>query len=441
MAMDTAMAMDTVMGKRTNRLNSMLLNFSMTGHGQSRRMTVWARMALMFFCALIAYWAAANAVVNVTKRKNPDTALSINPSDPVALTLRADLQFLAGQDTASLEKVDYAVRKALGAQTLNATALRILAYVADMRGDGARAQDLVAASTQLSRRDFGAQLWLIEAAVRKDHTKTALGHYDIAMRTNYDARTVLFPTLAGALVRQDVREALVPYVKASPQWLPGFLHEAIGAADSPADVANLIMLSGGLPATISRGNLADYLLSQLAGKDQLGTFKQYYESLPNSNASALQSVAFDKNTVGTSYPTAGWQLFEDVGVGGKFVSVANTGSNVLMAFANSGQRNIVTRKLLFLPTGRYRINVSHKSDSSPSNAEATWDIQCLLANSGTKLLWSETVPVSRGGFSVIGAFSVDSSCDAEMINLNVAGGSDQLGTEFSVEKVSISSDR
>ena len=368
---------------------------------------------------------------------NPD-AIS---SDPVALTLSADLQFLAGQDNASLETVEYADRKALGMQTLNATALRILAYVADMRGDGARAEDLVAASTQLSRQDFGAQLWLIEAAVREDHTKTALGHYDIAMRPNYDARIVLFPTLAGAFVRQDVREALVPYVKASSQWLPGFLHEAIGAADSPADVANLIVLSGGLSKEISRGNLADYLLSQLAGKDQFGTFKQYYESLPDGNAFALKSVAFNRNTVGTPYPTAGWQLFEDVGVGAKFVSGANTESNMLIAFANSGQRNIVTRKLLFLPTGKYQINISHKSDSCPSNAEVTWDMQCLISNRGAKLLWSETVPVSRGGFSVTGVFSVDSSCDAEMINLNVAGGSDQLGTEFSIEKVSISSDR
>ena len=431
-----AMATDMAMNQRMSRLDAVETLFAIFRESQRSRAEILMRLFAVFVCVLLAYWAAANAVVNVTKRKNPDIALSFDSGDPVALTLTADLQFLAAQDGPSLEKVDYTARKALGVQPLNATALRILAYLADVQGDGLRARDLVVASTKLSRRDFGSQLWLIESAVRQNRTKAVLAHYDIAMRTSYDTRTVLFPTLVGALGRQDVRNALVPYMRAPPQWLPGFLHQAIGEADNPEDVAHLILLSGGFPSESSSSGLSDYLLSELAGKGKFRMYKQYYTSLPGAKVAALKSTAFDTDTVGAPYPTAGWQLFEGAGVGSSFVASVDSGQSTLTVFAGSGERNIVTRKLLFLAPGRYRINVSHSSDSSSSNAEAIWDVQCVTGG-GTKSLWSKTVPISRGRFSATGIFSVGSACGAEMLSLNVAGGSDQLGTEFSVEKVAL----
>jgi hypothetical protein len=194
----------------------------------------------------------------------------------------------------------------------------LLCYVADVRGDTKKARELMLLSHKVSRRDFGTQLWLIEDAVARGDKKQALYHYDIAMRTTPSSFPILFPTLTGALSDPEVRVALAPIVRQAPIWLPSYLSEAINTVENPANLADVLVKAGGLPEEEVYQNLSNALLGQLAAKNKFPAFRQYYLTLNGSKPAAFQSAALTKDTVNVRYPAMGWQVVENVGIGGSF---------------------------------------------------------------------------------------------------------------------------
>ena len=188
----------------------------------------WAKLVAWFsIVGYIAWLSFIHAVANITWQQNPDMALRFVPDHPLALSRKADELFAEKQDPATLAKVEAMAKQSLRGGALNPVAIRLLGYVADVRGDQKKARELMLLSQKVSRRDFGTQLWLIEDAVARGDKKQALYHYDIALRTTPSSFPILLPTLVGALDDPEVRSGLAPYVKAAPGWLPSFLGEAI----------------------------------------------------------------------------------------------------------------------------------------------------------------------------------------------------------------------
>jgi hypothetical protein len=266
----------------------------------------------------LAWLSFIHAVANITWDRNPDVALRYVPDHPLALSRKADDMFAEKQDPATLAKVEAMAKQSLRGGALNPVAIRLLGYVADVRGDAKKARELMLLSHKVSRRDFGTQLWLIEDAVARGDKKQALYHYDIAMRTTPSSFPILFPTLTGALSDPEVRVALAPIVRQAPIWLPSYLSEAINTVENPANLADVLVKAGGLPEEEVYQNLSNALLGQLAAKNKFPAFRQYYLTLNGSKPAAFQSAALTKDTVNVRYPALGWQVVENVGIGGSF---------------------------------------------------------------------------------------------------------------------------
>ena len=391
---------------------------------------------ILVVTAYLAWLSFIHAVANITWDRNPDIALQYVPDHPLALSRKADEMFAAKQDPATLAKVEAMAKQSLRGGALNPVAIRLLGYVADVRGDSKKARELMLLSHKVSRRDFGTQLWLIEDAVARGDKKQALYHYDIAMRTTPSSFPILFPTLTGALSDPDVRVALAPIVRQAPVWLPAYLGDAINTVENPANLADVLVKAGGLPDEDGYRNLSNALLGQLAAKNRFPAFRQYYLSLKGNKRAAFQSPSLTKDTVNLRYPAMGWQVVENVGIGGSFSQPDIKGRFSLTAFAGSGERGELMRKILFLEPGNYRFQARYSALEAVSDAEIRWDMQCIKPE-GNVAKWFVDTPVRKGNFAQSQDFAIGNDCRTQLLVLQTAGGSNQLGAEFTLRSVDI----
>lgn len=384
----------------------------------------------------LAWFAFIHAVANITWQQNPDMALRFVPDHPLALSRKADELFAAKQDPATLAKVEAMAKQSLRGGALNPVAIRLLGYVADARGDQKKAREFMLLSQKVSRRDFGTQLWLIEDAVARNDKKQALYHYDIAMRTTPSSFPLLFPTLTGALDDPEVRAGLAPYVKATPEWLLSFLSYAIGTMENPSYLVDVLLKAGPLPDRPDYRGQSNYLLTTLANKGQFTAFQRYYSSLPGVRAKALQTAALNKDTINLRYSAAGWQLTENSVIGGAFSEPDKSGASTLSAFAGSGERGELMRKLLFLKSGTYRFAAQYDAQSSAPDSEIRWDLLCV-SQKGNVAKWFTSRPVKAGRSGDVQSFTLGADCPHQLLQLQLAGGSGQLGAEFVLRSVNV----
>lgn len=397
----------------------------------------WLKLVVIFSATgYLAWLSFIHAVANVTWQQNPDMALRFVPDHPLALSRKADELFAENQDPATLVRVEAMAKASLRGGALNPVAIRLLGYVADARGDQTKARELMLLSHKVSRRDFGTQLWLIEDAVARNDKKQALYHYDIAMRTTPSSWSILFPTLTGALSDPEVRAGLAPYLKAAPGWLPSFLGEAINTIENPANLADLMVKAGRLPDRDDLRSLSNSLLGQLAAKNQFPAFRQYYLSLPGSRASTLERAAMTGETVNLRYPVAGWQIADSAAIGGSFSQPDRDGRHSLSAFAGSGERGELMRKYLFLKPGDYRFAAQYEAQDSAPDSDIRWELLCL-AKQGNTSKWITNAPVASGRTRDSMEFTLGNDCSNQLLQLQVAGGSGQLGAEFMLRSVDI----
>lgn len=397
----------------------------------------WTKLVVIFSVAgYLAWLSFVHALANVAWQPNPDLALRFVPDHPLALSRKADQLFAESQDPATLAKVEAMAKQSLRGGALNPVAIRLLGYVADVRGDRDKARQLMLLSQKVSRRDFGTQLWLIEDAVARGDKKQALYHYDVAMRTTPESFPVLIPTLTDALADPEVRSGLVPYVRQAPEWLPSFLGEAIANIENPANVADLLVKAGPLPDRENYEVYPNSLLAQLAAKGRFQAFRQYYASLKGSNAATFRTAAMNRLTVNLPFSQAGWQVADNPAVGGSFSAADSQGRHRLVAFAGSGERSELMRKILFLKPGSYRFRAVYEAQDSAPDSEIRWDLLCMSA-AGNTGKWFIASPVRKGRTAVSDTIQLGADCPNQLLLMLAAGGSGQLGAEFTLASVDL----
>lgn len=397
----------------------------------------WVKLIVISVLTIWLAWLSfVHAVANVTWQQNPDMALRFVPDHPLALSRKADELFAEKQDPATLAKVEAMAKESLRGGALNPVAIRLLGYVADVRGDEKKARELMLLSHKVSRRDFGTQLWLIEDAVARNDKRQALYHYDIAMRTTPSSHALLFPTLIGALNDPEVRVGLAPYVKRAPEWLPAFLGQAIGTIENPANLADVLVKAGRLPDNDTYRSQSNLLLTQLAAKGRFPAFRQYYLSLRGSGAATFGSAALDKNSVNLRYPAAGWQIVDSPGIGGAFSEADKAGRHSLNAFAGSGERGELMRKYLFLKPGNYRFAAQYEAQDGAPDSDIRWELTCVSAKPPVSL-WVSNQAVAKGRSGDVQDFAIGADCPSQMLQLQLAGGSGQLGAELTIRSVAV----
>jgi tetratricopeptide (TPR) repeat protein len=378
-----------------------------------------------------AWFAFALAISGVTRSKSPSVALTFMPGESAALAARADQIFFASPDKPPKAARQLAL-SALRQQALNAKALRLLGYYADADGDRAKADALVRQAASLSRREAGAQLWLIEANAREGDTEKTLVHYDIVLRTKPDTQTLLFPRLLAAIEDQDIRTALKPYIRADRGWATGFFFYASGASKNLPALVDLVLESGGLPDKENAHSHEVDLLSRLVVGQYFADARRLYLQMDAAKASRLTSAAFDPSDRNGRFGPMGWQMLEDPDAGGGFSGAADEQRIAMAVFANSATTRRVATKLLYLPSGNYSFSTTLASIDRGDGGFLSWQLRCPAGETG-RLLWT----INSINATTRGAFAVPADCPVQALDLIVSGGKGQTGLEATVSGVSI----
>jgi hypothetical protein len=392
------------------------------------------RLAAFGVLGIVGAWFAfALAVSGVARIKAPAAALTVMSGESVALASRADQLFFASPQSPPPE-VKRLASKALESQPINPKALRLLGYIEDVGGNSGKAEAYIRMAAKLSRREPGAQLWLIEASARKGDIGQTLVHYDIALRTKPDTQTVLFPRLLSAIEDPEIRAALKPYIRSENGWGPSFLSFAINNSKNLPVLTSLVLETGGLSDSEESRVQEVALIGRLVSERYFALARQIFLRIPGAQASRVSSAAFDVSDRDTRFGAIGWQLVSAPDAGGGFTGDGKRAA--LSVFANSATTRTVATKLLYLNPSNYMLDVKVSNIDRGNGGFLRWELRCP-DEAGGKILWS----VDSVTASLKARFNIPAGCPVQYLNLIASGGNGQTGLEAIIGSVSISPER
>lgn len=390
-----------------------------------------ARILILTLLGLVGAWyAAALAISGVARIKAPQAALMAMPNESTALASRADQIFFANPKSPPRD-VELLARRALENQAINAKALRVLGYVADAKGDTAAAEKYVRMAAKLSRREPGAQLWLVEASAREGDIAQTLVHYDIALRTKPDTQTILFPRLLNAVEDREIRVALKPYIRAAKGWSPAFLHFANSNSKNPPTLVDLVVETGGLVDAESAKSQELGLLSRLVAESFFADARRLYLQMPGANVARLTRATFDASDRDARFGPMGWQLLDDPDAGGGFTGKAGDRQTMLAIYANSSITQPVATKLLYLKPGTYLFSARLANLDRGDGGFLRWQLRCPAI--GGAPVWT----IDSINVALRAELAVPANCPVQYLDLIASGGKGQTGLEATIASVSV----
>lgn len=388
-------------------------------------------VAVIAGALVLAGFAGAQALVQVAQQHNPRLALSIDGGNAIALAVDADRRWIAEPDKpAARALAGTHARRSLEAMAINPRALRLLGYEAEVQGRSDRAVALLELAERMSRRDLQTQLWLIEANARAGKVDQTLVHYDTALRTNSDAGTILLPILGAAIGDEEIRRALAPYLRREAPWFVPLVRTSIETGTELGPLARMLAKHGQVPAR----SLQSQLLNALVTEGLYDDAALYFRAIPGARAEVMRGVAFDPAHTDPALAPVAWQ------------PLAGEAANVALERGGAGgyryhissapeERATVLRKVLFLPAGRYRLDIAQSFTVRGAGATAAWRLACLAAPAAPRPILDRAGADAR----IVADLAVPSGCRAQELTLTIASGLNDTGLEFYVDRVTLTS--
>lgn len=361
---------------------------------------------------------------------SPPLALRIAPDNAVAL-VGMSMQSIEPLTLDSVRRSAVFAQHAYRREPVSAAALRQIGFATEVEGGADRARPLLRQSEQLSKRDFEAQLWLIEDAVNRNDVAEALRHYDIALRTSKRAPPILFGSLTFATSDPELIAPLAQTIMQQPPWGNTFLLHAASTSTEPANMVRLIsmLLKGGYPVTpLAIQSLEGRLIQ---ANDYQNAWSLFVAAFPSSRRDIIRNPRFqDMTSEGLAF---GWSF--DISGSATSVVVDDENGRRLVYNAPVGTGGIVARQTLLLSSGTYRlsstvVNNNHAADSAP-----VWRLRCV---DGAQDLGTMRLPVVNGTPQRVQALVNVAGCQAQWLELVLSATDDPDGISGAVADVGLS---
>lgn len=389
---------------------------------------------------MVAGFAAANAIGNVSRVRNPALAAMVAPNDGRVLANLSGAKMQAQQAKnrrgQGLPPLAAEARAALRLEPLNSIALRVLAVDYERRDDMATTRKLIGLSEAVSRRDGATQLWLIMDSAKRRDVNAFVRHADILLRTQPEAGPTIAPIMNQAMEDPAFRQAMLPYVRKKSPWIPNYLNFASTNARRPDAISKLIRASGAVPDGPVRQETETNLLRRLV---DLGFSREAFEFLPlmkGSKPTIVNNLTFSRASTDANFAPIAWEALSPNATVATFDEEQNDRFS-LNVVASSGERGIVARKMLSLKPGSYRffqdVALAKAGDRYPF---AGWRLRCVEAKD-TQPIWRSSSNWQPVGKQWSAGPTIPASCPIQMFELEVSGGLAGEGIEISIASVEL----
>jgi hypothetical protein len=376
------------------------------------------RGVLAALAAVLGYVSVSQSLGYALRLSDPVRAYALAPRDGRVAALAA--RDLAGPEVDKVSRAHGAelARLALQQDGTAVAAVSVLGLNAQIDGDTARANRLLAYAGKLSRRELQTQIWAIENAVARNDIPGALRNYDIALRTSRAAPDLLFPVLAAAITEAPVRSALVQTLKGKPVWGPAFVNFASANSDPHAAV-NLFqdMTRAGLAVS---GESQAHVITALIARGSVNDAWRYFQAArPSVDRRTSRDPDFSANL---AVPTPfDWTIVNDPEMS---VAILRGDNGGIVDFSvPPGRSGPLIHQWQMLVPGEYRLTGRSSGIAQDVTARPFWILSC---SDGRELGRVELPGADRADGRFAGRFTVPSGCPAQTLML-IARPSDAAG--------------
>ena len=381
----------------------------------SRTKPIWLWLALLGL-AWLGWRVLSLGLADHYAQSQPERALFWRDDHPAALLRAAEL---AAQDPAKADvATDYA-KRALRSDPLDGRPYRVLARLADARGDKARALELFQVAGRRAPRDPVAHLWLLDHHLRADNPAQALAHLDVLLRTQPELIARFEPLLVALAGAPPAHEALARVLAEAPPWRARFLATAARKAQDTDAVAPLFDAIRLQPDGLQPAELSPWL-DRLVREGRVGqAYLLWASNLPPDRQQSLGNVfngGFEHapDPVGFDWrfgrvPGARIERLGGAGVTGK--------AALHLAFGHRRVPFAHVRQMLALAPGRYQLELRARADALRSERGLVWQVSCVAG--GPPLGQTEPLRGQAPWHSLQMDFEVPQDCPGQWLVLRV----------------------
>lgn len=329
-------------------------------------------------------------------------------------------------------------RKALVHAPLSGRSLWLVGMGHELAGRPTAAARAMNQAVRISRRDSAVQLWLGTQRLQRGEVAPALRHFDLMIRANRDAASVIIPRMAQVIRSPEGRRFLLPYIRSDNGWAIDLLRNAVDTLPTSTPIAALL-IERKKPAPKIEGaaevyaRLVERLVEEASYREALALFPL----LPDARRETLTSVeGLIDGKVDVAYPPFAWKFPIGTAQGGAFVGIDEDVG--LDLFADAGTVGIAATKLV-TPVGQNLLTWTVDERTANLQSEANWVATCLTGKGAGGRVQSVDMLSSRVPLNQKFALALPDRCELVRLDLRIAGGIGRRASSLIVSDLSLNS--
>lgn len=323
----------------------------------------WMSLALAALCLVCAGLSGVAAFAAAARGQQTAMAHHTGWASGRQHAITARVLFATKREDPPAREILEMGRAGLRQSPLSAPSLAVVGIAQQALGNQSAAKKAMDASLRLSRRDLITHFWFAEQYARQGRIGPALLHFDLALKTDYNAPTVMLPLLGQAIRDPGIADGVSELLRKRPVWLLSALDYLTSMSPHPVSLAEIMMKAGHLPSEDAYRGVENRLIERLVSAGELDMARTYFMTLKGAAAGNLADAGFSNGTISAIRGPLAWRGTENAIASGSFISRGKAWE--LQGSSASGEAGEIAERITFLPSGRYRVSASTRIDGNP----------------------------------------------------------------------------
>ncbi len=320
------------------------------------------RLAVLCVSLVISCGAALTGLSRVYQESNPGEALRLNPFNADASIARMAQGLTSPDKLARLPALAATGREAVAFSPVNALAYGLLGEVYFGMGDTRTADALFETALSLSKTEANALLRTLAGAFEKGDIDAVMAKLDILFRRWPDQLHAFAPVIPDLLKSPDGYRATLETLRTRPPWRSKFLRVLNKPAGNTGLAYRLQLDLGGGSDARRHGEIAETLWALLSQKQYNLAYRLFLLTQSDADRAHSGYVFNGQFALKPSVRPFDWNMKSNSSVSLSRMAV-ESGTALAMRFLWKPVKTIAVSQLLYLPAGRYQLNVNLDADN------------------------------------------------------------------------------